>query len=424
MGTRKRVIVHIDGDGFFAACEIAQNEALRGKPVVAGEDKGMALAVSYEAKKRGISRGMTMRQVRELCPDAIITMAHYDTYAIYSRRMYAIARRYSPIVQEYSVDECFVDITDEQETLKMSYEDIAHAIQNDIHRDLGISVSLGFASTKVLAKVASKWRKPAGFTILTEDKIHEFLFEVPIGKVWGIGPSTSALLQRLGVKTALEFALKPESWITEHLAKPYVEIWHELNGRSVSSVHSEPDHTYKSVMKTRTFKPTTDKNYLLSELSNNIERICRKLRRYNLTAKYLSFYLKTQEFTYYRSEAVLPHATSIPHDFLEVVKKLFPNVYKANRTYRATGIVLGGIAPLTSKQPDLFGESIRFEKHNALYKSFDVLRKKFGKEAVFLASSMKARVTYKKKIEKVEETEERIRQEYPNVGIPWWGNAQ
>src|SRR4051812_25929045 len=101
------MIIHIDGDGFFASCEVAQNERLRGRPVVVGQERGMAIAVTYEAKARGISRGMLMSDIRKISPDVVICNSHFDIYKAYSRRMYAIVRRYSPQVEEYSIDECF-----------------------------------------------------------------------------------------------------------------------------------------------------------------------------------------------------------------------------------------------------------------------------------------------------------------------------
>src|SRR3954464_7846804 len=131
-GDFPRAIIHIDGDAFFASCEIAQNEKYRGKPVVVGKEKGIAVAISYEAKAQGVSRGMLMGDIRKICPNVIILSSHYDLYKIYSRRMYAIARRHSPVVEEYSVDECFVDITQSKE----NFETMARKIKTDLERDL------------------------------------------------------------------------------------------------------------------------------------------------------------------------------------------------------------------------------------------------------------------------------------------------
>src|SRR3954470_15674057 len=106
-----RAILHIDGDSFFVACEVAKNPKLRGKPVITGKERGIVSAATYEAKARGVKRGLSLRDAIRMCPDAIILPSDYETYSIFSNRMYAIVRRYTPAVEEYSIDECFADLT-------------------------------------------------------------------------------------------------------------------------------------------------------------------------------------------------------------------------------------------------------------------------------------------------------------------------
>ena len=120
-----RAILHVDGDAFFVACEVAKNPALRGKPVVTGGERGIASAMSYEAKRRGITRAMRISEMKKICPDVIILPSDYETYSLYSMRMYAIVRRYTPAVEEYSIDECFADLTGLRRSLRMSYEEMA-----------------------------------------------------------------------------------------------------------------------------------------------------------------------------------------------------------------------------------------------------------------------------------------------------------
>jgi DNA polymerase-4 len=403
-----KAIVHIDGDAFFASCEIAQNEKYRGKPVVVGKEKGIAIAISYNAKDRGVSRGMLMGDIRKICPDVIVLSSHYDLYKIYSRRMYAIARRYSPVVEEYSVDECFVDISQSKEY----FETVARKIKHDLEQDLGMTFSVGLASSKTLAKVASKTRKPAGFTVIPKDQAHDFLKDVPIGKVWGIGPSTSLAMSKQGIKTALDYILKPEWWVQEHFGKLCHEIWYELQGISVHTLNPEPDHEQKSVMKTRSFKPTTNRAYILSELVKNAENACAKLRKYKLVAKELSFYLKTQQFSYKGSSAVLSFRTANPVDFIRVIIDHFPKLYSATREYRATGVILRAITPEWSRQHDLFGNIQETEGTENLFRIFDRLSKKHGRRTVFLAGSLQARLR---------DTDDR--EPYERLTIPYWGEA-
>ena len=166
--------------------------------------------MSYEAKARGITRGMRLFEVKRLCPDAVLLPSDYETYGLLSRRMFTIVRRYTPAVEEYSIDECFADLTGLQRPLHMSYLQIVEKIKRDLDTELGFTFSAGLAPNKVLAKIASKWKKPSGLTAIPGRDIHLFLTGLPVNKVWGIGAKTTALLNKFGIQTALDFARQPE----------------------------------------------------------------------------------------------------------------------------------------------------------------------------------------------------------------------
>jgi DNA polymerase-4/DNA polymerase V len=121
-GSFPRAILHIDGDSFFAACEVAKNPSLRGKPVITGKERGIVSAATYEAKARGVKRGVPLHEALKACPDAIILPSDYETYSLFSNRMYEIVRRYTPAVEEYSIDECFADLTGLRRTLRKNYQ--------------------------------------------------------------------------------------------------------------------------------------------------------------------------------------------------------------------------------------------------------------------------------------------------------------
>ena len=132
-------MLHIDGDSFFANCEIAVNPALKGRPVVTGKERGIASAMSYEAKKAGVTRGMMISEVLKRVPNAVILPSDYETYSLFSRRMYTIVRRYTSDVEEYSIDECFADITGLRRPLKKTYIEIAKRIQWELSSELGMT---------------------------------------------------------------------------------------------------------------------------------------------------------------------------------------------------------------------------------------------------------------------------------------------
>src|SRR5215217_7145108 len=187
-----QAILHIDGDAFFASCEQAGNPKLKGKPVVTGKERGIAASMSYEAKARGVTRGMRLADIRKVCPEAVILPSDYETYSLLSKRFFAIVRRYTPDVEEYSIDECFCDLTGLRRPLRMSYLKIAERIKREFDAELGFTFSVGLAPNKVVAKIASKWQKPSGLTAIPGRELHRFLAKLPVEKVWGIGPNSTA----------------------------------------------------------------------------------------------------------------------------------------------------------------------------------------------------------------------------------------
>ncbi len=397
-----KAIVHVDGDSFFASCEVASRPWLLGKPVVTGSERGIASAMTYEAKARGITRGMRMSEIRRICPEVVILPSDYHTYTLYSRRMYAIVRRYATVVQEYSIDECFADITQPLGRERQPYEKIAEHIKRDLDRELGITFSVGLAPTKVLAKVASKWSKPSGLTFIPFQNISEFLRNVRVGNIWGIGPSSAMFLQKHDIVTAFDFVEKPAGWIRETMAKPYQEIWHELRGIAVMSVREEDKDDYTSMSCTRTFKPlpasqgrmtkppSRDASYIFSHLSKNIEHVCEKARRHHLRSREIYFFIKTQDFRYCGTKVSLAQPTSTPEEILRAVRPYFDMLFKHTEQYRATGITLRALIPDNEKQFNLFGESQPLEKMRSIHDVIDDLSHTFGHDLMYLGSSLQA----------------------------------
>lgn len=395
MNNKPRAIIHVDGDGFFASCEIALNPKLKGKPVVTGAERGIATAMSPEAKRLGVSRGMPVFQIRKLFPEVVVVNSDYHRYSIFAQRMYDIVRRFSDRVEEYSIDECFADITD-LERSDLSYADIAKTIKETLERELGMTFSIGLAPTKVLAKVASKWSKPNGFTVIEPASIPNFLRELPVGKVWGIGPSTSLELLRHGVRTAHEFVEKPKVWVEERFSRPCVEIWHELRGELVYEAHYEEGDPQKSIQATRTFSPaSSDENLLLSELSRNVEQAASRARLHGLAAKRLYYFLKTQEFRYHRMEIPLNSATQSPTAIFDEIMKTFDAVYKPGIFYRATGITLANLVPTKLLQKDLFGEVVKNQRKSDIFNTVDEIDRRYGSRTISLASSLKSNTNRK-----------------------------
>jgi len=212
-----------------------------------------------------------------------------------------------------------------------------------------------------------------------------------VEKVWGIGPQTSAYLNKFGIITTYDFTVREEVWVERNLAKPYVEIWKELRGVSVMPLILESKRTYASIQKTRTFTPpSTDARFLLSQLSKNVENACIKLRRHDLAARKMFFFFKTQEFRYHGLELKLANAVAIPSEMIRVINQYASRVIRPNVRYRASGVVLSDLVDGSALQHDLFGDSLRVESVTKIYEAIDELALRYGKYTVYLGSSARA----------------------------------
>ncbi len=388
---KDKAILHIDGDAFFVGVEVAKNPKLKGLCVVTGAERGIVSALSYEAKALGITRGMPIFRVKKNFPSVIVLPGDYKSYVRYSKMMFDIVGRYADDIEEYSIDECFADLTGLDRPLKMSYKAIAEKIKMEVNDELDLSVSLGVAPTKVLAKVASNWVKPNGLTVIEGNEIKKFIDEVPVQKIWGIGQKTSTKLTNLGINTAGVLAEKKLEWIKEHLSKPYQSIWYELNGFSVLDIDPKQKTKYSSIQKTRTFHPPTDNvEFLLSQISKHIEDACKKARHYKLFASEISISLKTQNFEYKHTSVSLDTPTSAPEPIISICQEEFNKIYTAGTMYRTAGVTLSKLVSTESNQTDLFGLKGKTDKFELIHKVIDALEEKTNKKLIHLGSTHKA----------------------------------
>src|SRR3989338_5565262 len=253
--------------------------------------------MSYEAKRRGVVRGMRLFEIKKICPDAVILPSDYETYSLFSKRFYGILRRFTPDVEEYSIDEAFAELSGLRRVYRSSYEDIALKIKATVESELGITVSVGLSLTKSLAKICSKENKPSGFTCVQGHEIHDFLKKIPTERVCGFGPNSVALLKKNGVRTVHDFLMRPLLFAKKLFGKVGVELWHELRGEAVYPIQTAPKDGQASLSKTKTFTPASDdKDFVRAQLLRNLESAFIKLRRHHLRAKTLSIFLVNHEF--------------------------------------------------------------------------------------------------------------------------------
>lgn len=386
-----RAIIHIDGDAFFASCEQSKDPSLRGKVVVTGGERGIVGSVSYEGKALGISRAMPLFEVRKQFPQAIILNSDYETYSLLSNRFFAIVRRYTPDVEEYGIDECFADLTGMRGALHMSYSEIVEKIQKELASELGCTFSIGLSLNKVLAKIGSKWKKPSGTTFICGRDIKEYLGQLGVGKVWGIGPATTARFEKYGMRTALDFASRDRDWVVRECAKPLLELWRELNGEYVLTLGRDRSEPRQSIQKFKTFTPpSSDFDFVFSQLSKNIENACIKARRFGLEAPHMSFALREQNFRMIGAHLTFSRPTSYPNEILPLAKDALAEIFEPKKQYRQTGVTLESLIDANLTQPDLFGASLRTEKMKKIFGAVDALQEKYGKHTVHMASSDQA----------------------------------
>lgn len=387
-------ILHIDADAFFASVEQAVHPKYRGKPVVTGAERGIIAAASYEAKALGIKRGIHLREAKKICPALIVLPTDYETCSLFSQRMFDCMRQYTSLVEEYSIDEAFVDITGLRRVHRCSYEEIARKIKRDIENSLGITVSVGLSLTKSLAKICSDFRKPAGFTAVKGKYIHLLLQKIQLQDIWGIGHSTAALLKKYGVENAYDYAKLDPAFLKKLVNKTTVEIHQELNGQLVYPVNPQAKDDYKTITKFKTFSPATrDKEVVRAFLLRNLESACIKARRHQLAAKEIYFTLRTQDFEHLGMRIVLNRASANTLELSPVLSQVFNQLLArkmSNLEYRATGVVLAKLQSNQSFQMSIFDTALSIIKAERISASIDEINHKFGKHTLHLAASLAA----------------------------------
>lgn len=416
---KHKLVLHMDADSFFASCEQSRNPKYKSKPVVVGGvDRGIAVAISLEAKARGIYRGMTIREMKLACPDVIALPVDMRLYGLYSDAMFSVFEENVDTIQRYSIDECFgvihVDLFEEGEV-------IARRIKDEVQKKLDITVSIGVSTTKVLAKISSKQNKPNGVYVLdfrtsTSKKLFS---EMSVGKVWGIGGQTAIKLNQMGIQTVADLVALPSGYALKHFDKHLREIYQELCGVSVMGLSSVRDQQ-KSIQKTRTFRPNTnDVNILVSHLSHNIERAFQKVRKMNMAPRDIHLMLKTTEFRYKRTSLSFEGGVVNQSKVLATVRDFVESNREEGVMYRSTGVTLSSLYPV-DKQYDLFGTHEENSRLLSMYSVIDGLALKYGKSMIRAGTSMRESIP---KYSAIVAKKLRYENDLYRLGLPFLGEV-
>ena len=263
----QKTILLVDANNFFAGCEILMNPSLKGRPVcVLSNNDGCVIARSYEAKKLGIPMGIPYFMAKKSYKDVVYLSANFSLYHDISQRMMKYLERYSDKIDIYSIDEAFLDVTDINKIFGLSYKQLAEKIKNDIETEIGISVSVGAANSKILAKMAAhKAKALTGVYMIEKHMIKEELENIPVEEIWGVGKNTARSLKKFGIFYADEILLKEDLFYKKNYGKRGMELKYELMGESViplTGIAEKP----KSIQKTRAFPVfSSDRNYIKTE---------------------------------------------------------------------------------------------------------------------------------------------------------------
>lgn len=337
-----RTIYHLDMDAFFASIEVVLNPALKGKPVIVGGDpnkRGVVSTCSYEARKFGVHSAMSMFEAKRLCPHGIFVKGTYGVYGDYSRRIMDILSKYTYKVQVVSVDEAYMDVSDLMGD-EWQPKTLARRLKEDIFSETQLTCSVGIATNKLVAKVASSLAKPNGLYEIPAGQEAAFLGTLDIGKIPGIGKRTQQILKHDGIHTIAQLQMMDQSVLIDRYGARGYQFSLAAQGydkRPVRWVESAP----KSIGAERTFeKDLTDVNLLQEVLKKLVDKVCRSLHEQGMRTRGITLKLRDLNFkTKSYSETFFSH-TNTPETILREVLRLFRSVYQGEVPLRLVGVTL------------------------------------------------------------------------------------
>ena len=336
-------ILHVDMDAFFASVEERDNPALKGKAVVVGTGiRGVVSAANYEARKFGIHAAMPVGRAKRLAPHAIFVPPNMSRYSEVSSHIMEIFRSVTPLVEPLSLDEAFLDVTGAKRLLGDGRE-IAKQIRAKVEASEGITCSVGIATTKFIAKLASGRCKPNGMLEIASDRVLEFLHPLPVNAIWGVGPKTNEELLKLGLQTVADIANTPRQTLIRALGEAAGASLYELSwGRDYRDV--EPVEVDKSISAVETFDvDTEDQEIVLRELLRLTEKATYRMREKDFSARTISIKVRFADFKTITRSKTVPLAISATHEVYEVVKTLFIALKLDRARIRLVGVSLDGL---------------------------------------------------------------------------------
>lgn len=385
-GSGPRVILHVDMDAFYASVEELDFPEYRGKPVIVGADpkqgrgRGVVSTCNYAARKFGVRSAMPISRAWRLCPHGIFVAHRFERYVELSKRIMGVLREYSPLVEQVSIDEAFLDCTGE-ERLFGPPEQLARRIKNTIRETTGLTASVGVAPNKYIAKVASDLNKPDGLAICETGRETEFLAPLPVERLWGAGGKTAARLHSLGYQTIGDVHKAERAALVRQLGSIGDFFWELANG-----IDDRPVQTgwrRKSISEETTFETDVkDASVLEKTLFSIADSLARRMRAEEVRGRTVQLKLRLQDFETFTRNRTLESATDDTFTIYNSALELFRNTDRKQKRVRLIGIGMANLlhpGDAEVAQLDLFAQRpAETEKRKQREILLDDLKKRFG----------------------------------------------
>ena len=388
MRLRPQRILHVDGDSFFASCEIALDQSLGNRPVFVGGGRrgdGIVIAANYLAKGYGIITGMACFEAKRKCPEGVLVRPHYDEYRRLSVEMFRRVRHYTPLLVPTSIDEGFLDFTDSPAVFRCrNAAELATRMKREITGELNLPVSMGLGSSRWLAKLATDHCKPDGFLEVPEDHEREFLRDVPVQKLAGIATRRTRSLRALGVWTFGDVAHLPLGLLEKRYGVLGLELWLLATGQFRERLSLA--HKPRTCIGSATTLPYDEPDYAsaLLFLLDQAERVVTTFFRENLKAREMGVYIRFKDMSGQGASVKFPAAVFEPHVINPEVERLFWQLVACpggtEQPIRQVCINFWNMQPL-DLQPKLFGRDTEFQRRE-LHHALEKIEACYGKRSV------------------------------------------
>jgi DNA polymerase IV len=337
-------ILHVDMDAFYALASLLSRPELKGTPVIigGGGNRGVVLSATYEARAFGVASAMPIARARRLCPQATVVAPDYARYERISQAVMAVFASVTPIVEPLSLDEAFLDVSGARRRLG-SPRQIAQRIRDTIADEQGITCSVGVASTKFIAKLASGLAKPDGLLVVPAAEVVGFLHQLPVGALWGVGEHTEEALQRLGLHTVADIAHTPVDTLRRALGDNAGPALHALAwGRDTRSV--VPTHRERSIGADETFSfDVDDPAHIHRQLLKLSDRTAARVRAAGLVGRTISIKVRFSDFTTITRSKTLRDPTDVSRDIYATARALFAGLGLQRARLRLVGVRMEGL---------------------------------------------------------------------------------